>query len=270
MRLNLYRTTGVVSPDQKLGFFQRRIIKRGMILMAVASILSGGAAGVFWQDALLDNLIEVSASSGLRLEEIKIKGRLNTDKATLIEAIDIEWYSPMLTLDIQRIHHNVATLGWVRHAVVRRQLPSTLEIKLEERQALALYQDDDGHLVIDRFGEEIKGTRPEDFTHLPVIKGSGAPVEAKSILTMLKSEESLYADVWSLTYQSERRWDVYLRNNIRIQLPEIGTAKAWSKLAEMNRKHKLTQRDIVNIDLRIPDKLVIKPALSKNRKGSTT
>ena len=45
---------------------------------------------------------------------------------------------------------------------------------------------------------------------------------------------------------------------------------AWSKLAEMDRKHKLTQRDIINIDLRVPDKLVIKQARQKSRKGSNT
>jgi cell division protein FtsQ len=270
MRLDLYRTTGKTGVEQKLGFFQRRPIKQALNLMAATSILCSVAVMVIQRHAIYDHLIKTSVISGLRLEEIRIKGRLNTDKNALIKAIGIEWHSPMVTLDINRIHHDVTDLGWVQSAIVKRQLPSTLEIKLQERQALALYQDDEGHLVIDQFGEVIKGIKPEDFTHLPVIKGPGAAVKAKSILTMLKAESSLYADVWSLTYQSQRRWDVYLRNNIRIQLPEIDPEKAWSELAEMNRKHKLTERDIVNIDLRVPDKLVIRPALNKVRKGSNT
>ncbi len=270
MRLKIYRTNAAMRPEQKLGFFQRRPVRRVILTMGAMIAISGLSAGVLWRGAIYDGLIEASVNSGLRLEEIKVKGRANTDEAALTKAINTDWYSPILTLDIDRIHRDVNALGWVKNAVVRRQFPDTLEIKLEERHALALYQDDNGHLVIDEHGEVIIGTKPEAFTHLPVVKGPGAPVKAKAILAMLKTQDSLYADVWSLTYQSGRRWDVYLRNNIRIQLPEKGAEKAWSTLADMDRKHKLTQRDIVNIDLRVPDKLVIRQARSKPRKGSNT
>lgn len=270
MRLKLYRTATTTRPEQKLGFFQRRPVKRALHLTATVSILSGLSATILWREAIYNELINASVDSGLRLEEIKIEGRINTDQIALAKAINTPWYSPMLTLDIDRIHKDVTALGWVRHAVVRRALPDTLEITIEERNALALYQNDEGHLVIDEYGEIIHGTRPEAFTHLPVIKGPGAPDKAKDVLAMLKAEDALFADVWSLTYQSGRRWDVYLRNNIRIQLPEMNAEEAWSKLAEMDRKHKLTQRDIINIDLRVPDKLVIRQARSKSQKGSNT
>ena len=270
MRLNLYKTSANTRPEQKLGFFQRKTIKRSLIAISATSILSGLSGLVLWRHAVYQDMIDASVSSGLRLEEIKVKGRSNTSEAALNKAIGIDWYSPMLSLDIKRIHDDVTALGWVRHAVVRRQFPSTLEITLEERKALALFQNDDGHLVIDDHGDVISGIKPEDFTHLPVIKGKGAPDKAKAMLTMLKEEDGLFADVWSLTYQSGRRWDVYLRNNIRIQLPEMDAEKAWSKLAEMDRKHKLTERDIINIDLRNPNKLVIRQAHSKSRKGSNT
>ena len=270
MRLNLYSTSANVRPEQKLGFFQRKMVKRSLIAVSLTAVLSGVSSLVLWRHAIYQDIIEASVSSGLRLEEIKVKGRSNTSETALNKAIGVDWYSPMLSLNIERIHHDITALGWVRHAVVRRQFPSTLEISLEERKALALFQHDNGHLVIDDHGEVISGIKPENFTHLPVIKGQGAPEEAKAILTMLKGEDGLFADVWSLTYQSGRRWDVYLRNNIRIQLPEMEPEKAWSKLAEMDSKHKLTERDIVNIDLRIPDKLVIRQAHSKPRKGSNT
>ena len=103
-----------------------------------------------------------------------------------------------------------------------------------------------------------------------MIKGENAPQNARAILELLKSEAALFDDVWSLTYQSNRRWDVYLRNNIRIQLPELDTMSAWEKLAEMDREHKLTKLDVMNIDLRIPNKLVIRRAPTSQNKGSQT
>ncbi|MCE2516851.1 MAG: FtsQ-type POTRA domain-containing protein [Alphaproteobacteria bacterium] len=269
MRLNLYRMSSG-RPMEKLPFYKRRGVRlAGFAGLAFAVALTG-FTGYLWRTPLQAQAIEFSVDSGLRLEEIIIKGRVNTTEAELINAIGTPWYDPMLTLDLDRIHHNITALGWVRGAQVERVLPAKLVVTLDERQALALYQDDAGHHVIDHTGTIIAGVKAEDFTHLPVVKGPNAPENAAEILTLLKQQSQLFADVWSLTYQSNRRWDVYLRNNIRIQLPERDTAGAWSKLAAMDREHRLTKRDVINIDLRVPNKIVIRPSRSTVTKGSST
>ena len=270
MRLDLYRTTSSRRPEQKLPFFKRKPVKRAFLSGLGLIIAAAGLTGYLWRAPLGEKMIALSAQSGLNLQEIVIKGRINTDKAVMEQLVADLWYKPMITLDLRAIHHEVADLGWVRGAKVERVLPSKLVITIEERHALALYQNDQGHQVIDHTGAVIKGVKPELFTHLPVIKGPNAPQNAHAILATLKTEDNLYADVWSLTYQSNRRWDVYLRNNIRIQLPEKDAGIAWSNLAEMDRQHRLTKRDVVNIDLRVPKKLVIRPSRSNTTKGSST
>lgn len=269
MRLNLYRMTDQPRVEKR-PFLQRRKVKITLMSMAAAALALGGMTTYLWRHAIGQNLIAFSADSGLRLEKIVIKGRVNTEEADIIEAIDVDWYSPIIALDLEEIHNSVSALGWVRGVEIKRQMPSRLIITLEERHALALYQDQKGHHVIDRDGEIIHGVKAEGFTHLPVIKGDQAPQNAHAIIELLKTETTLFNDVWSLTYQSNRRWDVYLRNNIRIQLPEKDTQLAWSKLAEMDREHQLTKRDVMNIDLRIPNKLVIRRNQTRQTKGSQT
>jgi cell division protein FtsQ len=244
--------------------------RKTVVLMAVLMIGLGGFVGYLWRGVLQAQAIEFSAVSGLRLEQIIIKGRINTTENDLMGAINIPWHHPILTIDLQRVHDDIVALGWVKGVRVERTLPTKLIVTLNERHALALYQDDNGHQVIDRDGEIIKNIEAEAFTHLPVVKGPNAPQNAEAILMLLKQEQQLFADVWSLTYQSNRRWDVYLRNNIRIQLPETDPGLAWSKLAKMDREHRLTQRDVVNIDLRVPNKLVIRPSRPTASKGSST
>ena len=107
MRLELYRTSTAMRPEQKLSFFQRRPVKRTLVATAMTAIISAGTAGVLWRGAIYDGFINASVTSGLRLEEIKIKGRTNTDQVALADAISTPWYSPMLTLDIKRIHDDV-------------------------------------------------------------------------------------------------------------------------------------------------------------------
>ena len=269
MRLNLYRSTDSTQPA-KLPFFKRPRVRRTLLSVITAGVMMGGMTTYLWREAIAHKLLAFSADSGLRLEKIIIKGRVNTTEEAIMTALDTEWYAPMLGLDLKHMHDAVLELGWVRGVEIKRVLPSRLVVTLDERQALALYQDDEGHQVIDQNGAIIAGVKPEKFTHLPVIKGVNAPANAKKILDLLKTEAALYNDVWSLTYQSNRRWDVYLRNNIRIQLPELNTDLAWSKLAEMDRLHQLTKRDVMNIDLRVPNKLVIRPTRGNTDKGSRT
>ena len=244
-------------------------VRRAALAGLVVTTSLGATAAWMWRDTILFEALEATARAGLRLERIELGGRLNTDRDAIMEVAGLEWYQPMLELDLEGIHDRLRGIGWVGGARVERRLPDTLVITLEERQALALFQDDRGHHVIDREGDVIGNVAPEDFTHLPVIKGEGAPASASAILDTLKREPELFAEVWSLTYQSGRRWDVFLRNNIRIQLPEDNPGGAWSKLAEMDRDHRLTDRDVVNIDLRIPGKLVIRPT-PPSPKGSNT
>ncbi len=245
-------------------------IKRIFMVGAIGAVIMGAGAGYVWRSAINDELQSLAINSGLILKKITIKGRVNTEKTAILTAVDSDWYQPIFSIDLARIHHNIENLGWVKAAEVKRILPSSLAITINERRALALYQDEVGHHVIDQTGQIIKGARPEDFTDLPVVTGHGAPQNTKAILEMLQKETTLFADVWSLTYQSNRRWDVYLRNNIRILLPEKNPEKAWTKLAKMSEKHGLTRRNLVNIDLRIPNKLVIRPVRAQNIKGNNT
>lgn len=265
MRLNLYRSSDA-APRRMTRRINISRILRGVVFVG---LIFSGLTIWLWRDTIGMRLLETSADAGLRLERIEIKGRLNVSEKAVKDAINLNWYSPMLDLDLARIHKDLLSLGWVKGARVERRLPSTLVVTLEERQALALYQDDAGHHVIDRSGDIIAGVTVEDFTHLPVIKGTNAHEKAANILTLLKGEPDLFAEVWSLSFQSERRWDVFLRNNIRIQLPEKNVDEAWAKLAQLDREHRLMQRDLMNIDLRVPDKLVIRPSRPV-RKGSNT
>ena len=180
MRLNLYRMTDNPRAE-KIPFMKRRGVKITLISMANVGILMGGMTTYLWRHAIAQDLITFSAESGLRLEKIIIKGRVNTKEADITAALDVDWYSPMMTLDLDRMHENVSGLGWVRGVEIKRQMPSRLVITLEERQALALYQNDNGHHVIDRDGAIISGVKAEGFTHLPVIKGDQAPQNAHAV-----------------------------------------------------------------------------------------
>ena len=80
----------------------------------------------------------------------------------------------------------------------------------------------------------------------------------------------MFSEIWAVSYKSERRWDVHLKNGMAVRLPEIDPVSAWSRLAIIDRKREITSRDLAVIDLRIPHQLVVEPNIPVRGKGSKT
>jgi cell division protein FtsQ len=68
---------------------------------------------------------------------------------------------------------------------------------------------------------------------------------------------SLYQRVNAATRIGGRRWDLHLSNGVVIRLPESDIGGALHHLAEQEAKQPVLDRDIVAVDLRLPDRLVI-------------
>ena len=57
-----------------------------------------------------------------------------------------------------------------------------------------------------------------------------------------------------------RRWDLRMKNGITVRLPEQNVDRAWARLAEAEHRQKLLRRDVILIDLRLGDRMVVRIA----------
>ena len=243
------------------------------------SVLRGGAAiglfaalavGYVERTRLLDGFVTASADAGLRLETIEVRGRSHTPKPVIIAASELTLGEPILTISLPALHERLSTIGWIRTVAVERRMPSTIRVEITERVPMALLQTEDGHHVIDKTGTVIAGADPSAFGHLTVVAGSSAARNAAPILNILRTEPELFAEVWAVTFQSERRWDVHLRSGIRVRLPETDPRTAWSQLAIIDHSKQITDRDLAVIDMRVPNQMIVEPNIPVRGQGRTT
>ena len=57
-----------------------------------------------------------------------------------------------------------------------------------------------------------------------------------------------------------RRWDLRLKNNLSVKLPEQDMELAMRRLVTIGEQKKIFDRNIASIDLRQPEKLIVTPA----------
>jgi len=205
-------------------------------------------------------MIDVSAALGMKLDALTVEGRGMTAREDLLDAMDIERGAPILAIDMAQARADIEALPWVKTAKVERRLPGSVHILLEERTPYALWQRTGRYTLVDRDGKTIVDV-PNADQSLPLIVGPDAPEHAAELFEALNGDAALASRVRAAVRVGARRWNVYLdsfEGGIAIRLPEDNISAAWTRLAGLENEHKILERDLDFIDMRIEDRLVVR------------
>ena len=245
-------------------------IKAGLVSFTLILTAICGVAGYFKADLLRDEFHRIAIAQGFTPRIIEITGRNHTDKQDIAAIANQMKGKSILAIDLMAMREDILQLGWAEDVVIIRILPDKLEIRLSERQPVALLQSAKGHQLIDASGAVIHGANPADFNHLIVASGKGAAERAGMIIDILRTEPEIFSDVWAVQYISQRRWDIHMRSGLAIRLPERDPVLAWSRLAKLEQETAITARDLAAIDLRVPGQLIVEPNIPIRGKGRKT
>lgn len=216
----------------------------------------------------LDARFDAAADKGdLRIGLIEVTGQRYLSADAARAATGIEVGDSIMGADLDLVRDRVTALGWVSDAIVSRQLPGTLVIKVRERSPFALWQFGGRLRLIDETGAEITQSGIGRFAHLPLIVGAGAPHHADRLLQVLEREPVLAERIQAAVRIGNRRWDLHFENGIDVRLPEDGIGDAWQRLAALERESKILSRDVDVIDLRLKDRIAVRPA-GEEKQGS--
>ncbi len=205
-------------------------------------------------------LLQASAKFGLQVNDIRVEGRATTDRETILDALGARPGTPIFAIDPTHAKQQLESLPWVRSAAIERRLPDTIYVRLVEREPMALWQHSGKIELIDRSGAVIPVTRLDRFAKLPMVVGENAAGRAAALLEMLGSQPDIAARVTAAIDVDGRRWNLRLDNAIDVLLPSDDPAAAWADLGRLQRTNAILQRDVQAIDMRLPDRLVVRVA----------
>jgi len=243
------------------------------VASCVVALLIVGGIGYAWQTGKVSQIAErtkwevisVTAKLGFQVKEILVTGRERTSREQLLKAIGISQGAPILAFDLNTARERVESLPWVFKATVERQLPGTIMLRIEERRPLAIWQNEGQFSLIDDTGKVILRTGLEKFDDLMTVVGKGAPEHTADLLTALRGRPELLAYVKTAIRVGDRRWDIRMIGNINVKLPESDFADAWHRLAEYEKNHKVLERGVEVLDLRQPDRLIVRISPAKGQ-----
>jgi cell division protein FtsQ len=147
---------------------------------------------------------------------------------------------------------------WIADAAVSKLYPDRLQITITEREAFALWQQDGRVSVIATDGTILEPFVEDRYRGLPLVVGKGAEREARDFLVIVERYPEIRSALRASVLIAERRWNLRLKNGIDVRLPENNVDQALDQLVALDHDKKLLSRDIVSVDLRLPDRVTVR------------
>jgi cell division protein FtsQ len=196
---------------------------------------------------------------GLGIEEISISGMIQLREGEILGAAGISPKVSLPFLDVALAREGLEALPLVQSASVRKLYPDGVIISLVEREPYALWQVDGEVYVISMDGEVIDIFRPDPrYVALPLVVGEAANGRLDEYFGLVDSAGPLTQRIRAGTLVAERRWTLKLDNGMDVRLPETDPMGALQRLVDLEERHGLLEKDVIAIDLRMPDRVVVR------------
>jgi cell division protein FtsQ len=236
------------------------------VLIGLAALVAVGVCGIgvaalepagrfSW---LNEGVAEIGAGFGLTVQEIVVRGQQNTPKELIRSAIGIRIGEPLLAFSPEAARQRLEGIAWIESAEVQRNLSGNILVVVHERRPFAIWQHNNDFAVVDREGRVVSADTLDAFGPLPLLVGEGAHKNGAAVYDELKKAPEVLARTQALIYVSQRRWNLRLHNGTDILLPEGHENAAIARLAELQKAQALLDRPVVAIDMRLPDRLVVR------------
>ena len=239
----------------------RGIGTAGTVAVILASLAYGSVKGDHIPtvvEAFKDVRDAAANAAGFRIVSVALAGQHHISREDVLAAAGVTDTTSLLFLDVEQTRERLKSNPWIADATVLKLYPGELQIGIREREAFALWQKNGQVSVIADDGTVLEPYVAPRLIELPLVVGRGAETRAKEFLALLDRYPDLRASVRATVLVGERRWNLRLKNGIDVRLPETDIAPALERLVALDKEKNLTTRDIVAIDLRLPDRVTVR------------
>ena len=252
-------------PQNRFILLLERYLPRRVGVIATVTILLGSAAfGIVkgghvdeLTTALSDTRNALANAAGFRVATVVINGRKQLSQDEVLAVGGVNGRSSLLFLDAATVRDKLKANPWIADATILKLYPGQLQIDIVERSAFALWQEDGRLSVIADDGAVLEPYVSRRFLNLPLVVGKGAATRARDFLTLLDRYPQVRSVTKAAIFVGERRWNLRLKDGLDVRLPENDVGNALAALSKLDKDQRLFSRDIVAVDMRLPDRLTV-------------
>ena len=251
-------------PNRLIFLLERYLPNRTGVALTVLMLLGSTGLGIV-KGGHLEELIAslsdtrnaLANSAGFRITTVAINGRKQLSQDEVLAIGGVNGRSSLLFLDAATVRDKLKANPWISDATILKLYPGRLQIDIVERSAFALWQQGGRLSVISDDGAVLEPYLSRRFISLPLVVGKGADTRARDFLALLDRYPQVKSMTKAAIFVGERRWNLRLKDGLDIRLPEHDVGNALAALSKLDSEDRLFSRDIVAVDMRLPDRLTV-------------
>ena len=193
-----------------------------------------------------------------RIEKIQVRGTSRLSKDQILEWADIPLQRCIFQVNLKKIAQKVTSKSQVKRAEIRRILPSTILILVEERVPFAYLSKENDLFEVDREGVVIGKAR--DLIDLPLIRvadSSSLEEEIKLGVKILHAAQELGLSFPELNIEDKDAILGFLETGEKVYLGEGAYVDYLSYLPSVLKASKREGENVKYIDLRFNNQVIV-------------
>ena len=190
-----------------------------------------------------------------------VLGNNYIDKKSLIYELKTKLDEDRNSNNLDLISNVLNKKNLIKKFIITKTSNNLITIKIEEKNIIGLLNIENNNYLIDEFNNIIETKITPNLFHLPVFIGKNSNKNASVILNLIK-ESDINLNYLSFSFVDQRRWNINLKNGVKILLPETKVLDTLKLLNKITSKYNILNGNFIEIDMRIYGKYFLKPKIN--------
>ena len=190
-----------------------------------------------------------------------VLGNNYIDKKSLIYELKTKLDEGKNSNNLNLISNILNKKNLIKKFIITKTSNNLITIKIEEKNIIGLLNIENNNYLIDEFNNIIETKITPNLFHLPVFIGKNSNKNASVILNLIK-ESDINLNYLSFSFVDQRRWNINLKNGVKILLPETKVLDTLKLLNKVASKYNILNGNFTEIDMRIYGKYFLKPKIN--------
>ena len=200
------------------------------------------------------NNIHINNLNLLSVKEINVTGLENKENSTLSKKIErLLKLDNIYLINKKDLNTLIESNNLVEKYFIFKRYPSSLNINIDKTNFLAKISKNGKIYDLASNGKLIENRHSN--RQLPFVFGNPEIVEFFNIKKIIDESQISFEEIESLYFFLSKRWDLKLRNNIIIKLPNDNTKEGLELVSEFLHNNEF--KDIKIIDARIKNQIIL-------------
>ena len=199
------------------------------------------------------NNININNLKFLSVKDINVTGLENEDNSIISKKIKNLKLDNIYLINKKELNTLIETNNLVEKYFIFKKYPSSLNINIDKTNFLAKISKNGKIYDLASNGKLIENRHSN--SQLPFVFGNPEIVEFFNIKKIIDESQISFEEIESLYFFLSKRWDLKLRNNIIIKLPNDNTKEGLKLVSEFLHNNEF--KDIKIIDARIKNQIIL-------------